>query len=115
MQRFVIECKVLRDADRKSLAGTIERGVEQTLGYMARCGVAEGHLVVIDRHAEEHRRGDGAAGRAPAGRPQGGLDAVAWPGATSALSLRGAETRAREAAAARAGQPVSEAIRRAPR
>ena len=60
-QRFVIECKVLRDADRKSLAGTIERGVEQTLGYMARCGAAEGHLVVIDRRAEEHRRGDGEA------------------------------------------------------
>ena len=41
-ERFVVECKVLRDTDRKSLAWTIERGVEQTLGYMAQCGAEEG-------------------------------------------------------------------------
>ena len=75
-QRFVIECKVLRDADRKSLAGTIERGVEQTLGYMARCGAAEGHLVVIDRRAEEHRRGDGEAGAGE--RRRDGRRVVVW-------------------------------------
>ena len=75
-QRFVIECKVLRDADRKSLAGTIERGVEQTLGYMARCGAAEGHLVVIDRRAEEHRRGDGEAGAGE--RRREGRRVVVW-------------------------------------
>ncbi len=50
--RFVIECKVLRDSDRKSLAATVERGVEQTLGYMKKCGAEEGHLVVFDRREE---------------------------------------------------------------
>ena len=38
----VVECKVLRDSDRKSLAWTVERGVEQTLGYMAKCGARKG-------------------------------------------------------------------------
>ena len=51
-ERFVIECKVLRDSDRKSLAGTIERGLEQTFGYMASCGAEEGHLVVFDRRTQ---------------------------------------------------------------
>ena len=50
-ERFVIECKVLRDSDRKSLAWTSERGVDQTLGYMAKCRAKEGHLVVLDRRA----------------------------------------------------------------
>ena len=48
-RRFVVECKVLRDSDRRGLEGTIERGVEQTLGYMDQCGSGEGHLVVFDR------------------------------------------------------------------
>ena len=61
-QRFVVECKVLRDSDRNSLAGTIDRGVEQTLGYMAKCKAEEGHLVVIDRRGG----GETAAGE---GRP----------------------------------------------
>ena len=64
-ERFVIECKVLRDADRKSLAGTIERGVEQTLGYMERCGAEEGHLVVIDRRGERGTDGSGSARQQP--------------------------------------------------
>ncbi len=51
-RRFVIECKVLRDSDRRSLEATVERGVEQTLGYMAKCGAEEGHLVVFDRREE---------------------------------------------------------------
>ena len=69
-ERFVIECKVLRDSDRKSLTGTIERGVEQTFGYMAKCRAQEGHLVVFDRRTdkpagqaidpEEHRRDAGS-------------------------------------------------------
>ena len=58
-ERFVIECKVLRDTDRKSLRWTIERGVDQTLGYMKKCGAEEGHLVVIDRRGEERGRGGG--------------------------------------------------------
>ena len=48
-RRFVIECKALRDSDRRSLDATIERGLEQTLGYMAKCNAEEGHLVVFDR------------------------------------------------------------------
>ncbi len=42
----------------QSLERTIERGVEQTLGYMEQCGAEEGHLVVIDR-------GDGSARQRP--------------------------------------------------
>ena len=60
-KRLVVECKSLRDSDRKSLAWTVERGVEQTLGYMAKCGAEEGHLVVFDRRTgtEERRCGKG--------------------------------------------------------
>ena len=54
-ERFVIECKVLRDSDRKSLEGTIERGVAQTLGYMETCRAEEGHLVVMDRRADAEK------------------------------------------------------------
>ena len=59
-ERFVVECKVLRDSARKSLAGTVKEGVKQTLGYMAKCRAEEGHLVVIDRRsgAEERRRSE---------------------------------------------------------
>ena len=57
-ERIVIECKVLRDSDRKSLEGTIERGVEQTFDYMDTCGAKEGHLVIFDRRANK-----------PAGKP----------------------------------------------
>ena len=87
-ERFVVECKVLRDSDRKSLAWTIERGVEQTLGYMAKCGAEEGHLVVIDRRAgaEERRRSEGAEERRGgegheadgSGRRQDGRGVVVW-------------------------------------
>lgn len=45
MQRFVIECKVLRDG----LESTIRKGLEQTAGYMDRCAALEGHLVIFDR------------------------------------------------------------------
>ena len=48
-RRFVVECKVLRDSDHRGLEGTVERGKEQTLGYMDQCGSGEGHLVVFDR------------------------------------------------------------------
>ena len=43
--QFVIECKVLH----KSLARTIREGLEQTAGYMDRCGSRAGHLVIFDR------------------------------------------------------------------
>ena len=86
-ERFVVECKVLRDSDRKSLAGTVERGVEQTLGYMAKCGAEEGHLVVIDRRTgtEERGRGGGAEerpggedGTEGSGRRQDERGVVVW-------------------------------------
>ena len=44
-QRHVIECKVLH----KGLERTLADGVEQTAGYMDRCGAEAGHLVVFDR------------------------------------------------------------------
>ena len=77
-ERFVVECKVLRDSDRRSLEWTVERGVEQTLVYMAKCGAEEGHLVVFDRRAgaEERQRGEGEAGGN--GRRQDGRGVVVW-------------------------------------
>ena len=44
-RRFVVECKVLH----QSLAQTIAEGVEQTAGYVDRCGAEAGHLVIFDR------------------------------------------------------------------
>jgi len=44
-RRFVVECKVLR----KDVERTIAEGLEQTQGYMDRCAVEAGHLVVFDR------------------------------------------------------------------
>ena len=55
--RIVVECKALRASGRQSLESTIERGVIQTLRYMAHCNAKEGHLVVFDRR-EEPRDGD---------------------------------------------------------
>ena len=47
-RRFVVECKVLRkDAER-----TIADGLEQTRGYLDRCGAEAGHLIVFDRAPE---------------------------------------------------------------
>ena len=44
-RRFVVECKVRRDG----LERTVREGVEQTRGYMDRCGAEAGHLIVFDR------------------------------------------------------------------
>ena len=84
-ERFVVECKVLRDSDRKSLAWTVEKGVKQTLGYMAQCGAEEGHLVVMDRRSGERRRSegtedrrDGEGGADGGGRRQDGRGVVVW-------------------------------------
>ena len=73
-RRFVIECKALRDSDRRSLEATVERGVEQTLGYMARC----------------KRRGRPPAGVRPARRARGGTRRGSGPAGT--MSRRGART-----------------------
>ena len=78
-ERFVIECKVLRDSDRKSLEGTIERGVEQTLGYMEKCKTAEGHLVLIDcreRNSDGSDQDDSASAPAAASVRRRGV--VVW-------------------------------------
>ena len=78
-ERFVVECKVLRDSDRKSLERTVERGVEQTLGYMAKCG-ADGRAP--GGHRPPDRRGEASERRRRGGRESarrtrgGGLDAV---------------------------------------
>ena len=84
-ERFVVECKVLRDSDRKSLAWTVEKGVEQTLGYMKQCGAGEGHLVVMDRRTGERRGGEGAETRRDGGgeadgggRRRDGRGVVVW-------------------------------------
>ena len=45
VRRFVVECKVRRDG----LERTVREGVEQTRGYMDRCGAESGHLIVFDR------------------------------------------------------------------
>ena len=47
-RRFVVECKVLR----RSLERTIRDGLEQTAGYVDRCGAEAGHLVIFDRSAD---------------------------------------------------------------
>ncbi len=75
-ERFVVECKVLRDSDRKSLAWTVECGVKQTLDYMEKCGAAEGHLVVIDRRSEDRRDSDGEADGSE--RRQNGRKVTVW-------------------------------------
>ena len=86
-ERFVVECKVLRDSARKSLAWTVEEGVKQTLGYMKKCRAEEGHLVVIDRRADAEERGrsegaeehrDGEGGADGGGRRQDGRGVVVW-------------------------------------
>ena len=45
VRKHVIECKLLH----KGLEQTMAEGLEQTAGYMGRCGAESGHLVVFDR------------------------------------------------------------------
>lgn len=47
MQRIVLELKILR----ANIDVTIEKGMEQTIGYMDRCGgtINEGHFILFDR------------------------------------------------------------------
>ena len=44
-QHYPIECKMRYG----SLQSTIDKGLEQTSFYMARCAAVEGHLVIFDR------------------------------------------------------------------
>ena len=78
LDRMDVECKVLRDSDRKSLAWTVGEGVKQTLDYMVPCGAVEGHLVVMDRRSEERRRSEGAEGRQE-GESGGGAEGSVEP------------------------------------
>ena len=75
-ERFVIECKVLRDSDRKNLTWTVEQGVEQTLGYMAQCKAQEGHLVILDRRSEERRHRESETVRSGGQADEAGV--VVW-------------------------------------
>lgn len=67
VQRIVLELKIKRG----DLEKTIAKGLEQTAGYMERCGdVSEGHLIVFNRDKDTgwdekiwHRREE-HAGRA---------------------------------------------------
>ena len=45
VRKHVVECKLLH----KGLEQTMAEGLEQTAGYMDRCGAESGHLVIFDR------------------------------------------------------------------
>ena len=45
VQKVVIELKILH----KAVESTLQLGLEQTVGYMDRCGAGEGHLIIFDR------------------------------------------------------------------
>ena len=62
IRRFVVECKVRGDG----LERTVREGVEQTRGYMDRCGAEAGHLIVFDR-SETRTWEEKIFRRAPAG------------------------------------------------
>jgi len=49
--KHVIECKVWRPG--RSLDATMRIGLQQTAGYMDRCGADSGHLVVFDRRPDK--------------------------------------------------------------
>ena len=65
--RTVIKCKVLHR--RHGLETTIARGLEQTAGYMDRCGSRVGHLVIFDPDPDKswdrkvYRRDERVSGR----------------------------------------------------
>ena len=69
-RRFVVECKVLR----KGLERTIAEGVEQTRGYVDRCGAEAAHLIVFDR-APERTWAEKIFRRAPTGD---GVPVTVW-------------------------------------
>ena len=48
-RRIVIECKVVYEAQRRSVDRVVDEGIAQTAGYMDRSGAETGHLVVFDR------------------------------------------------------------------
>ena len=71
-RRFVVECKVRRDG----LERTVREGVEQTRGYMDRCGAESGHLIVFDR--SEARTWEEKIFRRDASAAGGGAPVTVW-------------------------------------
>ena len=69
-QRTVVECKVRRG----DLERCIAEGVDQTRGYMDRCGADAGHLVVFDRSPDRTWK-EKLFRRAPAGE---GTPVTVW-------------------------------------
>ena len=51
-RRIVIECKVVYEAQRRSLDRMVDDGIAQTAGYMERSSAETGHLVVFDRRSD---------------------------------------------------------------
>ena len=51
-RRIVIECKVVYEAQRRSVDRVVDEGIAQTAGYMERSGAQTGHLVVFDRRGD---------------------------------------------------------------
>ena len=51
-RRIVIECKVVYEAQRRSIDRIVDEGIAQTAGYMERSGAETGHLVVFDRRSD---------------------------------------------------------------
>ena len=49
VQKVVIELKILH----KAVEATFQLGLEQTAGYMDRCGAEEGHLIIFDRDKQK--------------------------------------------------------------
>ena len=65
-RKFVVECKLLRDG----LEATLRKGLEQTAGYMDRCGAEAGHLCGLRPRLGQALDGeDLAAGGTGPGRP----------------------------------------------
>ena len=71
-RRWVVECKVRRDG----LERTIREGVEQTRGYMERCGAESGHLLIFDR--SEARTWEEKIFRRDVPAGGGGLPVAVW-------------------------------------
>ena len=50
-RRIVIECKVVYEAQRRSVDRMVDEGIAQTAAYMERSGAETGHLVLFDRRS----------------------------------------------------------------
>ena len=46
------QCKVVYEAQRRSIGRIVDEGIAQTAGYMERSGAETGHLVVFDRRSD---------------------------------------------------------------